>query len=314
MRLMKNLLSAASFAAMLIVLLPAVGQADAMPDYPCGDVNLDTAIDLLDILKTISYVYGNGMPPDNPWAMDVNDCDNTVNLMDIMFLIDLVYNDGPQPVCCEQAGDFQFDAKYDYIISQRNGGGVFPMAITPDYDFSGYASITIDAPPDLNAQATPQTVTSFWPVTEITIRPDSFTALRLDTILVTVTHLDSSITIPLEVDLSGFPSGDPNHPLFKQAPLVAWLETEHPEFGTFDGLPFYTYFTYPGILVVEHWTFMYEAWEMRICWHVMIPPHDWSMIWLRRRGELEPRIAARRESDGTTYEIPIDDYPTFYGY
>jgi hypothetical protein len=46
----------------------------------------------------------------------------------------------------------------------------------------------------------------------------------------------------------------------------------------------------------------------------MIPPHNWSMLWLLERGEVKPVFAAYRESDGTTYEIPISEYPTFFGY
>ena len=46
----------------------------------------------------------------------------------------------------------------------------------------------------------------------------------------------------------------------------------------------------------------------------MIPPYDWSMLWLRKRGEVEAIFAAKRESDGTVYEIPVGDYPIFYGY
>lgn len=295
----------------------ATGQRVFGVDISCGDVNLDGDINLLDILESISFVYGDGMPSENPWAMDVNDCDGAVNLLDIMHLIDKIYSDGPPPVCCEQSGYFTMEAKYEYIVSCHNGGGIFPVMITVDPDFGGYVEIALDADPDLHAKAWPQTVTAFWPVTEITIRPDSPAVVRLDTIWVTATHLDSAITIPLEVDLNGFPGGDPEHTLEKKEQLVDWLETEHPEFGSFEGLPWYGYVTYPGILIVEHWTYIYDEWEMRICFHVMIPPYDWSMIWLRRRGELEPRIAAKREHNGITYEIheiPIEEYPTFYGY
>ena len=96
--------------------------------------------------------------------------------------------------------------------------------------------------------------------------------------------------------------------------LIDWLETNHPEFGSFSTANSYAYITYLAHLIVEHWTFLYDEWEMRICFHVMIPPYDWSMIWLRPRGEVDAIFSAKRESDGTVYEIPISDYPTYYNY
>ncbi len=72
--------------------------------------------------------------------------------------------------------------------------------------------------------------------------------------------------------------------------------------------------TYPEILVVEHWTFLNPTWEMRMCFHVMIPPYDWSMLTIRSRGEWDFQFAAKRESDGTTYEIPVAEYPVMCGY
>jgi hypothetical protein len=62
---------------------------------------------------------------------------------------------------------------------------------------------------------------------------------------------------------------------------------------------------------------MSKDWEVRFCFHVMIPPYDWTKIMIRERDEWEPAIAGKREHDGVDYklsEIPISEYPTFYGY
>jgi hypothetical protein len=95
----------------------------------------------------------------------------------------------------------------------------------------------------------------------------------------------------------------------KMNDFVTWLETEHPELGSFSARNWFVYGTYPQLLIVEHWTFLDEDWEMRVCYHVMIPPYDWSKILLRRRGEWEPLLAVHRETDGTIYEIPVEEYP-----
>ena len=118
----------------------------------------------------------------------------------------------------------------------------------------------------------------------------------------------------LEVEVLGWSAGNLPDAIIKQNELIDWLESEHPEFGTFSDKNSFAYVTYPAHLVVEHWTFLYDNWEMRICYHVMIPPHNWSMIWLRQRGEVDAVFAAKREYDGTTYEIPISEYPVHYGY
>jgi hypothetical protein len=39
----------------------------------------------------------------------------------------------------------------------------------------------------------------------------------------------------------------------------------------------------PRILVVMHYMFYSENWEMYVTWHVMIPPYDWTKIYLRPR-------------------------------
>jgi len=70
--------------------------------FLCGDFSSDDAINLLDILFVINYLYGNppGPAPEPIEAGDVND-DGAVNLLDILYLIDYLYGHppGPDPVC-----------------------------------------------------------------------------------------------------------------------------------------------------------------------------------------------------------------------
>lgn len=127
-----------------------------------------------------------------------------------------------------------------------------------------------------------------------------------------LTHIDE--TLILEIEMFNWTSENLPEAIIKRDELIDWLETEHPEFGTFSGENWFAYITYPQHLIVEHWTFLYEKWEMRICYHVMIPPYDWSKVWLRPRGEVDAIFAAEHQSDGTTYEISVSDYPLFYGY
>jgi len=72
------------------------------PVYMCGDANDDDAINLLDILHLIAYIYGDpaGDPPNPMDAGDAN-ADGDINLLDILYLIDYVYGSpaGPEPLC-----------------------------------------------------------------------------------------------------------------------------------------------------------------------------------------------------------------------
>jgi len=64
----------------------------------CGDVNLDTNINILDITNLINYLYKNG---EEPPILDVCDVDGTgtINILDITFLISYLYKNGADPHC-----------------------------------------------------------------------------------------------------------------------------------------------------------------------------------------------------------------------
>ncbi|MBD3285243.1 hypothetical protein GF359_02450 [candidate division WOR-3 bacterium] len=67
----------------------------------------------------------------------------------------------------------------------------------------------------------------------------------------------------------------------------------------------------PRILVVSHYLFFSEEWEMWVDWHNTIYPHDWTRMYLRRRGEdMIPCDAFEISSQtewGDAYEIEHPD-------
>ena len=249
---------------------------------------------------------------------------------------------------------FEIKAKYSYIRSYPGGGGIFIIKMTPKNSFSGYISLKINADSNLNAKLDEETLDKKSHIAELTIQPDGSTEIKTYEIELvatyheksrhvtffnllnklkfplisyiisrlfnrfigepSVTHMSNTEIIMLEVEMFDWSSDNLPDAIIKRDELIDWLEIEHPEFGTFTGESCYAYITYPAHLIVEHWTFLYANWELRICYHVMIPPYDWSELCLRERGKVDAIFAAKRESDGTTYEIPIEDYPIFYGY
>jgi hypothetical protein len=248
---------------------------------------------------------------------------------------------------------FEIVTKYSYIRSYPGGGGIFIIDLNPKADFSGYVSLEINADPHLFIELDKTILNKKSQIAELTIQPDKTIEIKTYEIVITANYhqktkhitflnwinrlkfpllsflikyifnrllniqfrVDSEPEkIVLEVEMFDWSSDNLPIAIIKRGELINWLENYHPEFGTFTGKDCYSYVTYPAHLIVEHWTFLYEDWELRICYHVMIPPYDWSMLWLRERGEFEALFAAKRESDGTTYEISIDEYPIFYGY
>ena len=249
---------------------------------------------------------------------------------------------------------FKIEAKYSHIRSYRGGGGIFIINMTPKNDFSGFVFLWIKGNPNLNTRLDRRFLNKDSRIAEITICPNESTEIKTHQIVLIAIHFKMPIIATIfhfisnllparlqfstnrlygylyasslatsmfeirklvfEVEIFNWSSDNLPDALVKKDELIKWLESKHPEFGTFSDKESFAYVTYPGILVVEHWTFLYKEWEVRICYHVMIPPHDWSKICLRKRGEVQPIFAAKRESDGTTYEISLSEYPIHYGY
>jgi hypothetical protein len=90
--------------------------------------------------------------------------------------------------------------------------------------------------------------------------------------------------------------------------FVSWLATNHPELGITEDTAWNGTMVSPVWLVVSHYLFFSEEWELHIEWHIMIPPDDWARIDLRHRfDELEPSYAFEISSVNATSEpIPIE--------
>ena len=61
-----------------------------------GDANMDSRLNILDIIYLIQYKFHDGAPPRIFAAADVN-VDGTINVQDIIYLVDHLFRDGPAP-------------------------------------------------------------------------------------------------------------------------------------------------------------------------------------------------------------------------
>jgi hypothetical protein len=91
---------------------------------------------------------------------------------------------------------------------------------------------------------------------------------------------------------------------------VAWLESAHPDYGITADTEWQSTFVQP-VLIVSHYAYWSDEWEMVISWHVMIPPDDFSEIFLRRRFTESGYSAAFRmdsfAEDSVPRQIPARD-------
>jgi hypothetical protein len=79
--------------------------------------------------------------------------------------------------------------------------------------------------------------------------------------------------------------------------FIPWLAENHPELGITSETEWTGTIITPHIMVVMYYLFFSEDWEMGLRWHVMIPPYDWTEIYLRHRTtEVTPSYAFKISS------------------
>lgn len=92
--------------------------------------------------------------------------------------------------------------------------------------------------------------------------------------------------------------------------FVEYLSEAHPEFNITENTQWIGSMVSPQWLVVSHYLFFSEEWELHLEWHIMTAPYDWARIDLRHRfDEIKPSSAFEISSvsQGTTpipFEVP----------
>ena len=84
--------------------------------------------------------------------------------------------------------------------------------------------------------------------------------------------------------------------------FTPWLAEHHPEFGITPDTVFSGTHVAPMLLIVNHYCFLTDEWEVGVSWHVMVPPDDFAEIYLRPRDGLRPTGAFRIGSWQTALE------------
>lgn len=164
--------------------------------------------------------------------------------------------------------------------------------VTVVVDETVVADLPLDGGPMLGVErAPPSTQQDTGPVdTEGPISPIGPEGVSVP-ITVTVTRGNDEVRTEVPINVS---RGE-DHLLAEAARhrdrFVAWLEAERPELGITASTEWEGTTVQPHILVVSHYLFFSEDWELSVLWHIMIAPHDWSRISLRPRDRLRPTHA-----------------------
>ncbi|MDT3739297.1 MAG: hypothetical protein RO257_07325 [Candidatus Kapabacteria bacterium] len=214
----------------------------------------------------------------------------------------------------EDKGEYTIQAKYQSIRSYPEGGGIFIISIIPQNDFAGTVKLRLEADPALKASLKKSDLDNNNRVAEIIISPDKNIEINNYIISIIATHSGKEKRVQVEVELFDWTQGGIETALIKRDEFKKWLVSQNSKYNSIFNQPDKFYHTYPQILIVEHYTFLTDDYEVRICYHVMVPPDDWSFIRIRKRNSLEAEFAAKRESNGTIKSIPLTEYPTLFGY
>jgi hypothetical protein len=96
--------------------------------------------------------------------------------------------------------------------------------------------------------------------------------------------------------------------------FVDWLAANRPDLGITDATAWTGTIVRPDSTVVAYYLFFSDQWEMGLSWHVMIPPNDWAVMYLRDRDtETRPSMALEIQSVSgatTPFEVspPLQPY------
>jgi hypothetical protein len=217
-------------------------------------------------------------------------------------------------------GSFQLVSKYDSIRSDADGGGIFIVHISPATDFTGDVNLSLTANPLLNANLSKVTLNAKDSVTDIIIRPSKSIKFGDEEgrkeFLIKVKAYNQTVekTVNLKVYLYNWQEIENETPLEKLNQFKDYILKKYPAYSSIFGSYDNVYNTYPEVLVVEHRTFLAKDFEARLCYHVMIAPHDWSKLYIRPRNQINAVLALNRDTYGNITEIPVSGYPVMFGY
>ena len=141
----------------------------------------------------------------------------------------------------------------------------------------------------------PDAVGEVW----VTIDPDDGTEETVATLELTVRHGGADPVDGVEQrSILVYPQTDSRAEIAQQYFdfWVGWLASEHPELGITASTEWEATYV-SALLIVSKYAYWSDEWEMVVTWHEMVPPNDFTEVYLRRRdSELAYSLSFRQES------------------
>lgn len=160
--------------------------------------------------------------------------------------------------------------------------------------------VTIDRVP--TAVPEPGGVAELW----VTIGPHEGTSEKIATVEVTVTHGGADPVDWVETrSIIVYPETDSREGIAQQYFdfWIDWLASERPELGIDETTEWDSTFV-SMLLIVSKYAYWSEEWEMVVAWHEMVPPDDFTEVYLRRRdSEAAYSLAFRQDSFSESSEV-----------
>lgn len=218
------------------------------------------------------------------------------------------------------SGSFTLEAKYTYFKSYPGGNAIFLLRIQPGPDFSGDATLSVSSDRLIKTEFLTTHVNAESPITELVLDISKQLPYGFHYVTVAMTNQSYQESVELEIEVVNWGILSMNRAVSAREWFIEWLEAEHPELGSFAGEQWEVYCHYPQVIIVEHYTHLSDTWEMRTSCHITWNPQDdFTLMWLRPRGQWDPVVCAKREWDDVSQstvinEIPVEDWIYYYGY
>jgi hypothetical protein len=149
-----------------------------------------------------------------------------------------------------------------------------------------------------NTTPAPVVLSATSPGCEVTIFPQSISPGQVAelTVMPTQANIDKNVSVTLQGERQGLKQTktvnleiiewedtlEPEAASMRDR-FVPWFSTNQPQLGITNDTVWTGTIVNPRILVVMHYMFLSEDWEMYVTWHVMVSPYDWTRIYLRPR-------------------------------
>jgi hypothetical protein len=160
--------------------------------------------------------------------------------------------------------------------------------LSGETDFSDNYSLTIEGNESINIEYKVWDNQDYLKVIELFVKPN-------------YTHLNHVIEIKLEfidvninlesfaiIEVIDWASKNITEVVGMRDTFVSYLSSNKSSFGINESITWESIDNAPQILIVEHYLFKSEFWELALSRHVTIAPHDWVKVYIRPRNQVTP--------------------------